>query len=164
VKARVAGWRHRAQVIEGEAARLDAMRAATAALACSGTVTTELALAGCPMVVAYRLGALSHLIVKHLIRTPYITLFNVAAQAFVAPELVQSRCNGPALAREIARRLDDPGLRARQIGAQNAALEIMRGGIVDPAGAAAEAVIEALQQAGRLGDWPPPDQGEGSRL
>ena len=61
------------------------MRAATVALACSGTVTTELALAGCPMVVAYRLGALSHLIVKRLIRTPYITLFNVAAQAFVAP-------------------------------------------------------------------------------
>ena len=35
------------------------MRAATVALACSGTVTTELALAGCPMVVAYRLGPLT---------------------------------------------------------------------------------------------------------
>jgi len=150
VKARVAGWRRPAPVIEGEAARLDAMRAATVALACSGTVTTELALAGAPMVVAYRLGAVAHLIVKALIRTPYITLFNVAAQAFVAPELVQGRCNGPALAREIALRLDDPNLRASQIAAQNAALEIMRGGIADPAGAAAEAVIDALRRAGRL--------------
>ncbi len=150
IKARVARWADRVVVIEGDAARLDAMRAATVALACSGTVTTELALAGCPMVVAYRLDVLSHLVVERLIRTPYITLFNVAAQAFVAPELVQSRCNGPALAREIALRLDNPGLRAAQVAAQNAALEIMRGGIDDPAGAAAEAVIDALRQAGRL--------------
>jgi lipid-A-disaccharide synthase len=151
VKAHVAGWSHRVHVIDGEAARLDAMRAATVALACSGTVTSELALAGCPMVVAYRLGALSHLIVKRLIRTPYITLFNVAAKAFVAPELVQNECNGPALAREIALRLDDSTLRARQVAAQNAALEIMRGGVTDPPGAAADAVIDVLRQAGGLG-------------
>ncbi len=150
VKARVVGWGGRVVVIEGEAARLDAMRAATVALACSGTVTTELALAGCPMVVAYRLDALSHLVVERLIRTPYVTLFNVAAGAFVAPELIQDRCNGLALASEIALRLDDPDLRAAQVAAQNAALEIMRGGIHDPAGAAAEAVIAALRQAGRL--------------
>jgi lipid-A-disaccharide synthase len=150
VKTRVAGWRYRPHVIEGEADRQDAMRAATVALACSGTVTTELAIAGCPMVVTYRLGPLSHLIVKHLIRTPYVTLFNVAAKAFVAPELIQDRCNGRALAREIALRLGDPALRTRQILAQNAALELMRGGIDDPSGAAAEAVIDVLRKARRL--------------
>lgn len=159
VRTHVARWRHPAPVIEGETARLEAMRTATVALACSGTVTTELALAGCPMVVAYRLGSLTHRIARRLIRTPYITLFNVAAQAFIAPELVQDRCNGPALAREIALRLDDPGLRAREIAAQNAALEIMRGGIVDPISAAADAVIAALRRAGRLsGRTPPPDR------
>src|SRR5262249_952308 len=51
VRARVAGWPHRAQVVEGEAAKQDAMRAATLAIAKSGTVTTELAMAGCPMIV-----------------------------------------------------------------------------------------------------------------
>ena len=149
VKARVARWDGRVLVIEGETARLDAMRAATVALACSGTVTTELALAGCPMVVAYRLDALSHLVVERLIRTPYITLFNVAAKAFVAPELVQSRCNGSVLAREIALRLDDPDLRAAQVARQNVALEIMRGGIADPIGEAADAVMDALRRLGR---------------
>ena len=49
VKARVAGWPHRAHVLEGDEAKLDAMKAATVALACSGTVTTELALAGVPI-------------------------------------------------------------------------------------------------------------------
>lgn len=141
VKAQASGWAH---VVEGEGAKLDAMKAATVALACSGTVTTQLALAGCPMVVGYRLGPLTHAILKRLIRTRWITLFNIAARDFVAPELVQDDCNGPDLAREIARRLDDPGLRASQTAAQNEALLKMGRGGPDPNEAAANAILELL--------------------
>jgi len=144
VRARMAGWPHRAHLVEGDAAKLDAMKAATVALACSGTVTTELALAGVPMVVGYRLGAITATIARRLIRTPYITLFNIAAQAFVAPELVQEDCTGAKLAAEVARRLDDPDLRARQAAAQSAALDRMGRGGPDPSEAAAEAVLELL--------------------
>ena len=140
-------WRTSAFVVQGEAARIDAMKAATAALACSGTVTTELALCGAPMVVAYRLGALTHAVVKRLIRTPYITLFNIAAGRFVAPEFVQERCSGPALAQALAALLDDPAVRAGQIEAQFASLDLMRGGVTDPSGAAADAVIDELGRA-----------------
>ncbi len=148
VKARVAGWPHRVHVIEGDEAKYDAMKAATVALACSGTVTTELALAGVPVVVGYRLGRLSHAILQRLIRTPYITLFNIAAQAFVAPELVQDDCNGEALARAVAERLDDPARRSRQVAEQYAALDKMGRGGPDPAEVAADAVL------GILGDRP----------
>lgn len=141
VKARVAGWPHRAHVLEGEGAKRDAMKAATVALACSGTVTTELALAGCPTVIGYRLGPVTYAILKRLIRTKHITLFNIAAQDFVAPELVQDACNGPALAHEIARRLDDPELRRDQAERQTAALVKMGRGGPDPSEAAAEAVL-----------------------
>ena len=144
VKARVAGWPHRAHVIEGDQGKLDTMKAATLALACSGTVTTELALAGVPMVVGYRLGPLTHAILKRLIRTPYITLFNIAAQAFIAPELVQDDCNGPKLARELALRLDDKPLRERQVAEQYAALDRMGRGGPDPSEAAADAVLKLL--------------------
>lgn len=144
VKARVAGWPHRAHVLEGEEAKFDAMKAATVALACSGTVTLEVALAGCPMVVGYRLGNLTHFILKRLIRTPWVTLFNIAAQDFVAPELIQDDCNGPRLAREIATRLDDPEFRARQTAAQFAALDRMGRGGPDPSEAAAEAVLAVV--------------------
>lgn len=147
VKAQVAGWPHRAHVVEGDAAKLDAMKAATVALACSGTVTTELALAGVPMVVGYRLGPITHAILKRLIRTKYITLFNIAAQAFVAPELVQDDCNGLALAREIALRLDDAELRRGQVAAQYAALDKMGRGGPDPSEAAAEAVLKVVGRA-----------------
>jgi lipid-A-disaccharide synthase len=143
VKAQASGWAH---VVEGEGAKLDAMKAATVAMACSGTVTTELALAGVPMVVGYRLGAMTHAILKRLIRTPYITLFNIAAKAFVAPELVQDDCNGPNLAREVGKRLDDPTLRAAQVEAQSAALLKMGRGGPDPSEAAADAVLKLLAE------------------
>lgn len=146
VKAKVAGWARRAHVVEGDEAKLDAMKAATVALACSGTVTLELALAGAPMVVGYRLGKLTHTILKRLIRTPYITLFNIAAQAFVAPEFVQDDCNGPDLAKAVAARLDDPQMRAAQVAAQYAALDKMGRGGPDPSEAAAEAVLKIVKK------------------
>ncbi len=141
VKAQAGGWAH---IVEGEVGKLDAMKAATVALACSGTVTTELAMAGVPMVVGYRLGNLTHAILKHLIRTPYITLFNIAAKDFVAPELVQDDCNGQALAREVGKRLDDPELRRRQVEAQSAALLKMGRGGPDPSEVAADAILKLL--------------------
>ena len=55
VRAAVAAGPSLVVITTGEADRLSAMKAATAALACSGTVTTELALAGCPFVVGYRM-------------------------------------------------------------------------------------------------------------
>src|SRR6185312_16349757 len=89
VKARMLGWPHRAHVIEGEPARLDAMRGATVALAKSGTVTTELAIAGCPMVVGYRGHPLTALVARVVIQVPYLTLINIAAGDEIAPEFLQ---------------------------------------------------------------------------
>jgi lipid-A-disaccharide synthase len=120
------------------------MKAATVALACSGTVTTELALAGVAMVVGYRIGAVTYALLKGLIRTKYITLFNIAAQDFVAPELVQGECTGAKLAEQVALRLDDAELRSRQVLAQYAALDRMGRGGPDPSEAAADAVLKVL--------------------
>lgn len=148
VRAEVAGWKHRAHVVAGEGAKHDAMKAATVALACSGTVTTELALAGAPMVIGYRLGGATYAILKRLIRTKYIALINIAADAMIAPEMIQEACNGPALAREIALRLDDPTLRERQIAQQFAALDKMGRGGPDPSEAAADVVLKFLDAKG----------------
>jgi lipid-A-disaccharide synthase len=65
----------------------------------------------------------------------------------VASELVQDDCTGPKLAREIAKRLDDPALRALQAAAQQAALDRMGRGGPDPNEAAADAVLRIV--AGR---------------
>ena len=144
--AMAAAWPFPAEIVTGEARRRSAMAAATAALACSGTVTTQLAMAGAPVVVAYRLDPFTAPIAKLLIRTPYITLFNVAARRMVAPELIQEACTGPRLAEALAPLLDVPVARERQVKAQFEAVELMRGGITDPAGAAADVVIAQLAE------------------
>jgi lipid-A-disaccharide synthase len=149
VKGRVAGWRTAAHVVEGEAAKLDAMAAATAAIACSGTVTTELAMAGCPMVIAYRLDHLTHFAARFLIRTPYIALINIAAGEFVAAELVQQRCTPAQLAAAVAPLLDDPRRRAAQIAAQTLAVTKLGRGGPDPSERAANAVLEVVSGKAR---------------
>jgi lipid-A-disaccharide synthase len=151
VRAEAATWPVRPSLVEDEGLKADAFVAATAALACSGSVTTELALASCPVVVGYRLSAMTHAILKRLITTRYITLFNIAAGREVAPELVQDRCTGPDLAAAVARLLDDPKARKAQIDDQAAALNALgRRDLGDPAERAADAVISMLKEKGRL--------------
>ncbi len=145
VRSNLAHWTVPVDVVEGEADRWALMRAATAALACSGTVTTQIAIAGCPMVVAYRLGPLTHAVALCLLRTKFITLLNVAAGSFVAPERVQYACTGKALARDLGALLSDPDRRDRQIVAQTAALDLMRGGVEHPLEAAARAIADIVE-------------------
>ena len=144
VKAAVAGWPFRVHVVEGEEEKREALRAGDLALACSGTVTLEVAQAGAPMVVAYRLGSVTHFVARFLIRTPWVVLFNIAARDFVAPELIQDDCTGPRLAAELDRRLRDPALRRAQVAAQDAALDQMGRGGPDPSEAAAQVVLVVL--------------------
>ena len=144
VIARAAGWPFRSHLIEDAEGRRDAMAGADVALACSGTVTTELAVAGCPMVVAYRLGSLGYWIAKRIMRTRFITLINIAADEAIAPEMIQGDCTGPKLAHELALRLNEPALRARQAQAQIQALEKLGGRGPPPARRAAEAIVAVL--------------------
>lgn len=142
VRARVAGWPFRAILVEGEAAKKDAMKAATVALATSGTVSTELALAGAPMVIAYRLGGLSYALTRPLMTAKHITLFNIAADDRIAPEFLQDEATPERLAEAVVQRLDDPVLRADQIVRQFAALDRMGRDRPDPSGAAADVVLK----------------------
>jgi lipid-A-disaccharide synthase len=150
VRAKLASWRTRVDVVEGQTLKFDAMKAATVAIACSGTVTTELAMAGCPMVVGYRLAEVTYRVAWALLQQDYITLINIAAGEAVAPELLQHDCTGPKIAGAAGQLLDDPARRSRQIASQNAALATMGRGGPDPAERAADVVIEMLRERGRL--------------
>lgn len=149
VKAKVAAWPFRAHVLEDDEGKLDAMAAATVALACSGTVTTELAMAGCPMIVAYRVAPLTAVIARMIILTRWVTLLNIAAGKAIAPEFIQQDCTGPRLAAALAERLDDADLRARQTAEQFAALDKMGRGGPEPSIGAAEAVAQVLAERAR---------------
>lgn len=143
VTARVAAWPFRAHVV-GEDEKYAAMRAATVALATSGTVSTELALAGAPMVIAYRFQPLSYAIMKPFFTGRYATLFNHAADAEIARELIQNDATPEKVAAEVGRLLADPQLRFVQSARQTAALDLMGREGRDPSEIAADAVLRVI--------------------
>jgi lipid-A-disaccharide synthase len=93
--------------------RRDAFQAADAALACSGTVTLELARIGVPTVTAYRLGWLAWAAARFfLMKAKYISLVNLAADEMLIPEFVQTQCTGGKLAEAVSGLLEDGPARA----------------------------------------------------
>jgi lipid-A-disaccharide synthase len=149
VAARVAAWPFRAHLVS-ETDKYSAMKAATVALATSGTVSTELALAGAPMVIGYRFQPLSYAIMKPFFTGRYATLFNHAADAEIARELIQKDATPDAFAAEVGRLLDDPAARADQAARQTGALDLMGREGRDPSEIAAEAVLAVMTVRSRV--------------
>ena len=88
--------------------RYDAIAASDAAVVASGTATLETALLGVPMVIVYRMNALTYALARLLSDVPHIGMPNLIAGERVVPELVQGACTAPRIARELRRLLTDP--------------------------------------------------------
>jgi lipid-A-disaccharide synthase len=84
------------------------LRAADAALCKSGTVTLEAAVAGCPLIIAYRTSSLTYALARRVVRIPNIGLVNVVAGREIAPEFVQGAMQADAMAAALQPLLD-PG-------------------------------------------------------
>ncbi|MBA4804383.1 MAG: lipid-A-disaccharide synthase [Brevundimonas sp.] len=145
VAGRVASWPFRVHLVQ-EAEKYDAMLAATVALATSGTVSSELALAGAPMVISYRFQPLSYAIMKPFFTGKYATLFNHAADEEIARELIQKDATPEKLAAEAARLLGDPEARRAQAIRQTRALDLMGREGRHPSEIAADAVLAVIRQ------------------
>ncbi len=90
-----------------------ALHAAEAAIVASGTATLEAALAGCPMVIVYRLSPLTYRLVKRKALLPYAGLPNILAGEFIVPELLQDDATPANLAQALGNWLDHKGARER---------------------------------------------------
>jgi lipid-A-disaccharide synthase len=121
-----------------------AVRASDLLLAASGTVTLEAALLGTPMVVCYRLSALSEIVLRLLATVPWMSLANLALGHAVVPELHRRTTTSERLSREALRLLTDPSARD----AQRAAFGELTGTLGEP-GVGARAARLVLAQASR---------------
>lgn len=151
VEAASAAWPARPHIVTGDDDKFASFRAARAALAASGTVTLELAVAGTPMVVAYRVERLATML-RFLIKVPSIVLANLVLGENVFPELIQEDCTPEKLAAALADLLDDTPARARQIAALarvRPAMGLRPDGTLamSPSDAAARVVLDAVQPA-----------------
>ena len=117
VRELVAAWPVEAQVVAEEGEKYAAFRQARAALAASGTVTLELALAGVPMVGAYRMPGWEAFIARRLIRTPFVLPPNIILGRGAVPELLQENATAAKLAQALAPLIGDTPERAAQVDA-----------------------------------------------
>jgi lipid-A-disaccharide synthase len=94
-----------------EGATYDALAAADCAIVASGTATVEAALLCTPMVIVYRVSGVSALILRRMIRTPFIGMVNLIASKQVAAEFVQEKFTSAAVAHQVSRLLGSQAAR-----------------------------------------------------
>ncbi|MEQ9812103.1 MAG: lipid-A-disaccharide synthase [Azospirillaceae bacterium] len=148
-------WSVPVAIVTGEAARYAAFRAADAALAASGTVTTELAIAGTPMVVAYRVSAITGGLAHRISRVDHVSIVNLVLDHAVVPEFLQERCTPDLLVPALQDVLADGAPRRRQIAGLAEAVAMLRppGGL-SPSDAAADIVLDLTTRRGRAAAVP----------
>lgn len=147
VSAGIKDWKVAPRVVIGEQEKRAAFRIAHAALAKSGTVTLELALAGVPMVTAYKTGAVEAWIVLKAINVKSVILANLVVGENVVPEFLQLDCAPEKLAPALREVLDDSPLRRRQLEAFARIDRIMTTGDQPPSVRAADIVLATLRKA-----------------
>lgn len=109
IKKHTQNWRATVHIVEGTSVKYDAMAASNAALAASGTVALELAMAKVPTVVAYKFSTLTHFILLRLVGDQFAHLLNIILDNEIIPERIQDDCNVENLSSDISSLLGQKG-------------------------------------------------------
>jgi lipid-A-disaccharide synthase len=149
VQNAASSWTVRPRIITQEDEKLAAFRCARAALAKSGTVTLELALAGVPMVTAYKGSAIEAAIGQAVVKLPSIILANLVLDDNVVPEFIQARAKPDFLAPALLEILTEGPARKRQLTAFAKLDKIMSMGDRSPSQCAADVVMAVIGPARR---------------
>lgn len=149
VAVKTAAWTPKPHIIDTDD-KYAAMRLARAALAASGTVTLELALAGTPTVVAYKVDKVMANL-RFLLKVPSIVLANLVIGKNVYPEYLQEACTAENLADAIEPLLRESDARSAQLDGLALAPQKLRLAALSPSVAAAGVVLSvvAAQAAGK---------------
>jgi lipid-A-disaccharide synthase len=147
IEAALKYWKVQPRIVMGEEEKRSAFRIAHAALAKSGTVTLELAIAGVPMVAAYRTGAMEAFILRRAIRVNSVILANLVVGENVVPEFLQENCRSERLMPALRDVLADTPLRQKQLEAFARIDAIMSTRNQPPSVRAAEIVLAEMRKA-----------------
>ena len=134
-------------VLTDSVEKFDAFSASDAALAASGTVSLELAMAQTPAVIAYKVSPLTAWIAKKLVRLKYVSLVNILTDREVVPEFLLDNCQSELIAPKLLGLLTDEAERAKQLAGYLEALEKLKpqnGGL--PSEAAATALLKVIER------------------
>ncbi|MBV9858858.1 MAG: lipid-A-disaccharide synthase [Alphaproteobacteria bacterium] len=144
VRDRVGSWPGRPIVLDGVAAKYDAFAASRAALAASGTVALELAMARLPMVVAYRLNRLTEILLDRVLKVRQVNLVNLILGRPLVPELLGPNCTPERLAGAVVQLLQDEAVRAAHRDGYHEAMRRLGEGEVSPSLRAADEILAII--------------------
>lgn len=139
-----------ALVVARREERHAAMAACDVAIAASGTVALDLALAGVPMVIAYRVNPVTAAIMRRMIRVRYVTIVNVILDRPAIPEFLQEDCTGARLAKAALGLLRDGRAREEQRVAVAGALARLRPAGMNPSARAARTILDVVHRRAPL--------------
>ncbi|MEL7211976.1 MAG: lipid-A-disaccharide synthase [Pseudomonadota bacterium] len=139
VRSHVSTWPGAPLVIESIEEKRAAFKAATVALAASGTVSLELAASATPMVIAYDMNWLSRQIIKRMLRVDTVTLVNLVSETRVVPEFLGADCQPDAIAKGLSEVIAEPNA---QQAAMALTMERLGQGDEAPGLRAARAILE----------------------
>jgi len=148
VRGAAADWPVQPIIVTDVQEKHDAYAAAGAALTKSGTSTLELALAGVPMAVAYRVNPVTAFMARRMIQVPHVAMVNLLAGRALVPELLQGGCTPETLCATALGLLRDPVRAAAQRVGFHTLLDSLRPPTGLPSEAAAREVLDVLDQAG----------------
>jgi lipid-A-disaccharide synthase len=144
VAGAAAEWPGHAILVQQPAEKYDAFAASRVALAASGSVALELALARLPMVVAYRLNPLTEALLDRVLRVRQVNLVNLLVDRPVVPELLGPNCTPARLAASLAELVGDERVRAVHLRSYDEAVRRLAADGVSPSLRAADQILDLV--------------------
>lgn len=146
IEKAIAHWKVPVLIVTGEMARYDAFAASTMALAASGTVSLELAMAGTPHIIAYKMNKLTGWLAGYLLRKKikYVNLINILSDEQIIPECLQDACNLDKIMLELDK-LQGQGGKVQMQKARKALEMLGAGEALTPSQKAAKEVLKIIK-------------------
>ena len=145
IRLKTIHWPNSPIIIFDEKDKFGAFAASNAAIAASGTVSLELALAKVPYVTVYKFNYLTALIARHMVKTPFVNIVNILLERESIPELIQSNCNGDRIVKYISKYLNGSDDAKLQIESFKDAIDQLKTGNKNPSDKAAAVVLDLIK-------------------
>jgi lipid-A-disaccharide synthase len=142
-------WPVPVTIVRGLAEKYAAFAASDLALAASGTVALELAMAGLPAVIAYKMNPITGFLARRIVKTRFVNLVNVILDRLVVPELLLEECTADRLISALDALLNDDAARAAQIAGYRESLARLGQGGLAPSLRAADDVLAIMKARAR---------------
>lgn len=157
VRQETATWPAPVTVVEGVDEKHDAFQACEAALAASGTIAVELAVAGVPTVIGYRVNPLTAWLASRILKIKYVSLPNLLLDRPLLPELLQHHLTADSIASNLGPLLEDDATRQRQLDGFAEVVGLLTPESETPSMVAARAILAQIEYSPEI-DLPATDR------